>query len=398
VARDRSGPNEQREQLAAAERAAAEALSFDELGEDALRAIQQAIGASNALLYRYDEQGIVHGLSGSLSSAIPTYAAELFPTDPVQHHLMRVNPAERAVIRLQDLDPLTYRKSAAYNEFYQPHDVHHLLGLWLTSLPYGAPGMAGILFTRAAFEPDFSAAEARTLTHALPTFRAAVRRVDRVDRNDRERRALEGVVSALAPGAYLALDRTGRLLWSSPAADAMLSQARGRGEPIPSVLRDAAARLGALASGGLPAAPPPFQVEIPAAGRHIAAELRLGRSTSGEPVVAVTLTAHAPLVEDGSPMSSPMPMSSPTPPSSQTPMSSQTLRKAPASFEALADRYKLTRAEQAVAACLGEGLSNRDIAARLFVSVETVKTHVQRVLAKLEVASRTQAAVKVAAG
>src|SRR5262249_31949821 len=48
----------------------------------------------------------------------------------------------------------------------------------------------------------------------------------------------------------------------------------------------------------------------------------------------------------------------------------------------------LTKAEAAVLACLGEGLSNKAIAERLFVSIETVKTHVQRILAKLGVASR----------
>ena len=48
--------------------------------------------------------------------------------------------------------------------------------------------------------------------------------------------------------------------------------------------------------------------------------------------------------------------------------------------------------------CIAEGLSNREIAGRLFVSIETVKTHVQRILAKLEVSSRLQAAALVNRG
>jgi DNA-binding NarL/FixJ family response regulator len=39
------------------------------------------------------------------------------------------------------------------------------------------------------------------------------------------------------------------------------------------------------------------------------------------------------------------------------------------------------------------GLSNQDIAARMFVSLETVKTHVANVLAKLQARNRTQAVV-----
>jgi len=65
---------------------------------------------------------------------------------------------------------------------------------------------------------------------------------------------------------------------------------------------------------------------------------------------------------------------------------------------AIADRHRLTRAEAAVLGCIAEGLSNREIAGRLFVSIETVKTHVQRILAKLEVSSRLQAAALVNRG
>lgn len=53
----------------------------------------------------------------------------------------------------------------------------------------------------------------------------------------------------------------------------------------------------------------------------------------------------------------------------------------------------LTPRERAILTCIGEGLSNREIAERLALSVGTVKNHTSQILDKLELRDRTQLAI-----
>jgi len=57
-------------------------------------------------------------------------------------------------------------------------------------------------------------------------------------------------------------------------------------------------------------------------------------------------------------------------------------------------RLGLSGREQEVLQLMAEGLSNQEIADRLFVSLNTVKTHCSRIFEKLDVRRRTQAIEK----
>lgn len=68
------------------------------------------------------------------------------------------------------------------------------------------------------------------------------------------------------------------------------------------------------------------------------------------------------------------------------------IRKAPAPPGRFDD---LTANERTVLDYLGEGLTNREIAGRMIVAEKTVKGYVSRIFTKLQVTSRTQAALAV---
>ena len=58
-----------------------------------------------------------------------------------------------------------------------------------------------------------------------------------------------------------------------------------------------------------------------------------------------------------------------------------------------APREELTRRELDVLKCIAQGMSNAEIAEALSVSMPTVRSHVHNLLGKLNLASRTQAAL-----
>jgi DNA-binding NarL/FixJ family response regulator len=68
----------------------------------------------------------------------------------------------------------------------------------------------------------------------------------------------------------------------------------------------------------------------------------------------------------------------------------------PGSNAALSLATNLTHRELEVAALVAEGLTNREIAERLVLSVRTVETHVDRILGKLNLHTRTQLAARMA--
>ncbi len=75
-------------------------------------------------------------------------------------------------------------------------------------------------------------------------------------------------------------------------------------------------------------------------------------------------------------------------------MSAVAAKEEPTSSQsAAASEAGLTGREQEILQLIAEGMNNRGIAEKLFISEKTVKTHVSNILGKLGLADRTQAAI-----
>lgn len=81
-----------------------------------------------------------------------------------------------------------------------------------------------------------------------------------------------------------------------------------------------------------------------------------------------------------------------------SPMSSHIARKVVVSFHSTAENgelQKLSAREQEILKLLSDGFRYKEIADKLFLSTETVRTHIRNVYEKLQVNSRTEALNKV---
>lgn len=334
--------------------AAAEAASFDELGRDAIEGVAQLAGAWGGLLYRYSADGF-EVLGGSVAPTMESYGPELARQDPTQHHAVTLAPQPRIVLASRAVGRRAFERSAVYEEFYEPRDMNSITCVWLTDRPYATPGMVGLLLPRHRKRGEYDAPVRDRLSGVLPALVAAVRRCERVERLRWRHDGLEAAADVIAQFAWLVIDKRGAVVWMSARARTLLAGAA----PPETIVADAM-RLLACADGEAAPAKLESTVALGPASRA-KAELQLSEPTPQGRVVVVRLE---PTVQD----------------------------VAPAAIEPLRERFGLTVAEGRVVRLIALGLGNAAIADRCGVSIETVRTHVSRVLAKLGVTTRVQAA------
>jgi DNA-binding CsgD family transcriptional regulator len=346
-----------RAELARLERAAAEVEDLTQLGGAPLTHLVRAVGASSAMMFQFEEGG-PRFLGGDLCAAMASYDADMFTEDEIQKAGLRCRQIVTPILlhRWSELDWRTHERSLTYNDFYQRVGVEWFLCVHLDEEDHGASGQTGIVLTRSRREQAFDDAELEVAFRAASALRLAKRRAARFA-------LLQGEAAAgrmlLADRAMLTATPAGRVLWLSHKAESMAQPWLGLGgwlrEPFRTLVRERSRRP---KGDELSLAPVRLTVA------RLSVELWLTRDDRGRPLVAIELRDPRATPHQG--------------------------------VAALARAHRLTPAETRVLAALGDALSNREIANLLGVSLETARTHVAHVLAKLGVPSRTEAALRIA--
>ncbi|HVH45478.1 MAG TPA: LuxR C-terminal-related transcriptional regulator [Labilithrix sp.] len=352
--------DERRKIVAAVSRLAFESTSPETLAQSVIGHLHRLVDAAFSVFYRINEQGHLVPLAGSMLEAGYRYSREYYSLDPLQAAMRDENPW---VFR-------TERNSSAWKEFLdgpvyldlcRHYDIHSYIHVRLTSTAHGAHGMYGMMLAHGEHQAPFSAQDELDLMELLPALQAAIRRSTRQPGGQGSHLALEATLES-ARQPTIVLDARGGLLWASKRARRLLGWDRGGNAVVPNALLESALELGALFTGRRTSAGPTRPVQLVGLdGEFVAVNLRVGRTEVGVPVVVAELD----------------------------------LARHPRAVD-LAARFKLTAAQAGVLASLTEGCSDKTIAVRHGISIPTVRSHVNQILAKLGVDSRLQAALVAA--
>lgn len=338
-------------------RTVSEAVDLGDLGSNVLPLLDALLDTSTSLLYRYNERGEMVPIAGNLSSVVPIYGEEYFENDPLQDTLRQFNPILLQASKMPNWEE--YAASPAYNECAVPNGANHFLRLRISHHGMYEEGMVAIILARNFRQPDFNERERILVGSLIPSLETFARRNERLEERLKAQPFVESLLEG-AQGPTVVLDAKGTFVWASERAEALLGIGAKGSKGVPEALEKAAFRLGELLEKKSKFDIPPAKVDISRGNESpLRGELRLTQSRNG----AYCVVAEFEDPEGASRLA-----------------------------EIIAP-YKLSKAETQVLKLISLGLSDREIAARQFVSPATVHSHVNRILSKLGVTSRLQAAL-----
>ena len=339
-------------------RAAYEASSWEDFNAQSLSSFHDLFDTSFLVSFRSDERGPLIA-NPEAQEAQRMWAEQFYPDDPMVAATHRPNQGILQASRCPEYR--AFLKHPVYHEVGRRHGVHDYLLLHLSDvIPY-QPGSVYLLLARNHRQPSFSREELFKAASLMPPLKSLARWIDRVNTLQESCSIMEGSLDS-EKRPKMAFDIDGKVLCASRDAEKMVG-CRDRGRfRIAKELLAAVRKFGNLAKGQNGEAPPPAVTLFGENARPIQVTLRLAKTRSGKPFVFAEIERPDSL-----------------------PLASQ--------LAETARRFGLTAAESQVLGLLARGLSDREIAQRLFVSRDTIHTHLGHLFGKLDVRSRLQAAL-----
>jgi DNA-binding CsgD family transcriptional regulator len=339
------------QELLEIERQLAGVLELSDLDGSLLSRLQRMMGASGCLLSVFDvpKRGAPTVRGGSLAGAIQQYPRDLIAEDPLFAWNRTTSP-NLFLAEGHGLDLEAYEKSRAYTEFYSRYDIGCMCGVRPTGLRYGAPHMFSLMFSTPKLSRRFAAHGLAKVRHLEIPLRSAARRIERLRFLEHRQDVLRQLVER-QHGSFVLWSENERMVWISSKAERLLDGPLARRE---------------LEHGAKAALQQRRRADCSRSEALLGRPWRL-LSARGRPLLVefswlTTPDQHVWLLAELQPC-----------------RATDTLLT------------RLTPAEARVARLLERGLTNRELAARLRVSDETVKTHVKHILEKLGVSSRAKA-------
>ncbi|HKY63502.1 MAG TPA: response regulator transcription factor [bacterium] len=338
--------------------AAYESSSWAEFGAQAVSSLDRLFNTSLSILFRTDERGPLIVSAGAIEIHLQ-WAERYYHCDPM------ISASSARNLRLLQASDCpewkAFLKAPVYHELGRPNGVHdYFIFRFSEAQPYKI-GCVQLLLARGHHQPSFNAEERKMAESLLPPLQALGRWIDHSTILKESCSTLEGVLDT-ETRPKMAFDIEGKLLCASQSAEKLVGlQTRGRFK-VSEELRAAVRKFGDLAKGRTCEAPSSHVALFGKKAEPIQVILRLAKTRSGNPFVLAeleraNLPVHMPQLAE------------------------------------VARRYGLTKTETEVLRLLAEGLTDQEIAQRLFVSRDTVHTHAGHLFGKLGVNSRLQAAL-----
>lgn len=284
-------------------------------------------------------------------------------------HLFRIDPFTdlpegRVVSQFEHLTERGYKQSAFYRDYLQFEDTSHILGFDLRTGGFATR----IRITRTGGGAAFDARERRCCDRIIPHIRQAMEIYQRLEASRSEHAVYSGAIEQFALGAII-LDEHNDVIRCNAVAQAILTEMdgialAGRRLTLGKAGADNEFRAFLRMSRAAPGGPNPvFRVERPSGRRDIGIIARPVATAdylhaAGAPALALYLADPE--------------------------------RQMQVNARALRELFDLTPTEAAISACVANGLSVRESAARLGIASNTVRTHLRSIFAKTGVSRQSQ--------